>query len=66
MEVKIIDGLPKVKEKHEALFSRLIPSNKVTFINVESEMNSFVFHRDQADNVSSLLVAGRFRLHKIK
>lgn len=66
MEVKIIDGLLKVKAKHEALFSHLIPSNKITFINVESEMNSFVFHRDEADNVSSLLVAGRFRLHKIK
>jgi len=66
VKLKVIDGQLKIKAPNEAQFSRLVPTEKMTFINVESEMNPFVFSKDEEGKISDLLVAKRYKLNKIR
>ncbi|MGJ8678911.1 serine hydrolase domain-containing protein [Paraglaciecola sp.] len=65
LKLKVIDGQLKIKAQNEVQFSRLVPTKSMTFINVESGMNPFEFHRDDAGHVSGLLVSKRFKFSKI-
>jgi hypothetical protein len=70
VKLRIIDGMLKIKikikNKNQEYYSRLVPTAKMTFINVESRMNPLVFRKDDAGKVSGLLVAKRLKLDKIQ
>ena len=66
LKFKVIDGQLKVKAPNEAQFSRIVPTQKMTFTNVESRRGPFVFLKDDAGKVSGVRVAKRFKFDKIE
>ena len=65
LKFKVFDGQLKVKAANEDQFSRLVPTQKMTFVNVESRRGPFVFRKDDAGKVSGVRVAKRFKFNKI-
>nr|WP_269429103.1 DUF3471 domain-containing protein [Colwellia psychrerythraea] len=66
VKLKVFDGQLKIKAQNETQFSRLVPTKKITFINVESGMKPLVFRKDDTGKVRGLRVAKRFKFDKIE